>query len=61
MEITKIGNEEEVVLLALKEDHFNDIKSKRIAPAKLQETFVAFANLFCFSWKWRIARVQLAS
>ncbi len=32
------------VLLALNEDHFNDVKSKRISPAKLQETFVAFAN-----------------
>nr|WP_221320163.1 ATP-binding protein [Chitinivorax tropicus] len=30
--------------MALNEDHFNDVKSKRIAPAKLQETFVAFAN-----------------
>jgi ATP-dependent DNA helicase RecG len=28
----------------LDEDHFNDVKSKRIAPAKLQETLVAFAN-----------------
>lgn len=31
-------------LLRLKEDHFYDLKSKRISPAKLQETFVAFAN-----------------
>jgi len=31
-------------LLQLHEDHFNDFKSKLIAPAKLQETFVAFAN-----------------
>lgn len=31
-------------LLKLEEDHFHDLKSARIAPAKLQETFVAFAN-----------------
>jgi ATP-dependent DNA helicase RecG len=31
-------------ILMLNEDHFNDVKSRRIAPAKLQETFVAFAN-----------------
>lgn len=31
-------------MLELREDHFNDFKSKLIAPAKLQETFVAFAN-----------------
>lgn len=31
-------------ILNLKEDHFNDVKSKRINPAKLQETFVSFAN-----------------
>ncbi len=44
MEISKIEKEEEDGLLALNEDHFNDVKSKRITPAKLQETFVAFAN-----------------
>ena len=31
-------------LLAAEEDHFFDFKSKAIQPAKLQETFVAFAN-----------------
>nr|WP_246889952.1 ATP-binding protein [Pseudomonas protegens] len=31
-------------MLEIDEDHFNDVKSKRIAPAKLQETLVAFAN-----------------
>lgn len=31
-------------LLSLEEDHFNDSKSSRIAPASLQESFVAFAN-----------------
>ena len=44
MEVTKIDQDEVVSLLELKEDHFNDVKSKRINPAKLQETFVAFAN-----------------
>ncbi|HKT27486.1 ATP-binding protein [Dyella sp.] len=31
-------------LLSIDEDHFTDLKSKDIQPAKLQETFVAFAN-----------------
>lgn len=31
-------------ILALEEDHFNDVKSVRIKPATLQQTFVAFAN-----------------
>jgi len=44
MEVSKIEQEEVDAFLALNEDHFNDVKSKRIAPAKLQETFVAFAN-----------------
>ncbi len=35
---------EEALVKAISEDHFNDAKSKRIAPSKLQETFVAFAN-----------------
>ncbi|MED5018244.1 ATP-binding protein [Paenibacillus chibensis] len=35
---------EELQLLSLKEDHFNDLKSKDIKPAKLQESFVSFAN-----------------
>jgi ATP-dependent DNA helicase RecG len=44
MEVIRIDHDEENRLLALNEDHFNDVKSKRITPSKLQETFVAFAN-----------------
>lgn len=44
MEVIIIDQDEVDALLALNEDHFNDVKSKRINPAKLQETFVAFAN-----------------
>jgi ATP-dependent DNA helicase RecG len=44
MNALNITSEEIAKLLTLNEDHFNDIKSKRIAPGKLQETFVAFAN-----------------
>lgn len=44
MEIRTIEKDEINSLLSLSEDHFNDVKSKRINPAKLQETFVAFAN-----------------
>lgn len=44
MEIIKIQQKQISHLLELDEDHFNDVKSKRIAPSKLQETFVAFAN-----------------
>jgi ATP-dependent DNA helicase RecG len=44
MEITKIEDRELKSLLDLNEDHFNDLKGKRITPSKLQETFVAFAN-----------------
>ena len=44
VEITIIEKDEITSLLTLNEDHFNDVKSIRIAPAKLQETFVAFAN-----------------
>lgn len=44
MEISIIEQKEVDALLVLNEDHFNDVKSKRIKPAKLQETFVAFAN-----------------
>lgn len=36
--------DEEKNLLIKQEDHFLDFKSKLIAPAKLQECFVAFAN-----------------
>lgn len=31
-------------LLNIQEDHFNDVKSLRIKPSKLQKSFVAFAN-----------------
>lgn len=31
-------------LLITNEDHFFDLKSRNIKPAKLQESFVAFAN-----------------
>lgn len=44
MEVRAIAQDEISSLLSLNEDHFNDVKSKRINPAKLQETFVAFAN-----------------
>lgn len=44
MEVRKIDKDEVDAILALNEDHFNDVKSKRIAPSKLQETFVALAN-----------------
>lgn len=44
MDISKLDAEEVISLLNINEDHFNDVKSKRIGPAKLQETFVAFAN-----------------
>jgi ATP-dependent DNA helicase RecG len=44
MEARTIDAKELSALLALNEDHFNDVKSTRISPAKLQETFVAFAN-----------------
>jgi ATP-dependent DNA helicase RecG len=44
MEVRAIDQDELNSILSLNEDHFNDVKSKRIAPAKLQETFVAFAN-----------------
>lgn len=44
MEVRKSNQDEVQAILDLNEDHFNDVKSKRISPAKLQETFVAFAN-----------------
>ncbi|MGC0987035.1 ATP-binding protein [Pantoea agglomerans] len=43
-EVIDLSAKEVVVLLNTAEDHFNDFKSKQIAPNKLQETFVAFAN-----------------
>jgi ATP-dependent DNA helicase RecG len=44
MEVRNVDQIEITSLLSLNEDHFNDLKSKRISPAKAQETFVAFAN-----------------
>ena len=44
MEVIELTQEEKKKLLDLHEDHFNDVKSKLISPAKLQEVFVAFAN-----------------
>lgn len=44
MEIRKPEENEEARLLSLDEGHFVDLKSKRINPAKLQQSFVAFAN-----------------
>jgi ATP-dependent DNA helicase RecG len=35
---------EEKKLLEMEEDHFGDVKSHRIKPGSLQETFVSFAN-----------------
>ncbi|HDU5649768.1 TPA: putative DNA binding domain-containing protein [Klebsiella aerogenes] len=43
-EVIDVSAKELRVLLNTVEDHFNDFKSKQIAPNKLQETFVAFAN-----------------
>ena len=44
MDVRNIDKNEVLSLLTLDEDHFNDVKSKRISPSKAQETFVAFAN-----------------
>ncbi len=44
METRKLYLTERKRLLELQEDHFNDVKSTRIKPSDLQETFVAFAN-----------------
>ena len=43
-ETTELGEQDLQNLLLKREDHFFDFKSKRIKPATLQETFVAFAN-----------------
>lgn len=43
-QIVMLDSDETQDLITKLEDHFNDFKSKDIAPAKLQETFVAFAN-----------------
>jgi ATP-dependent DNA helicase RecG len=39
-----IGAEQVAHLLALPEDHFNELKSARVSPAKLTRTLSAFAN-----------------
>jgi ATP-dependent DNA helicase RecG len=44
MDLSIIESKQIKHLLKLDEDHFNDVKSKCVLPAKLQETFVAFAN-----------------
>lgn len=44
MNTRKATKNEDVRILSKQEDHFLDFKSKEIAPAKLQENFVAFAN-----------------
>lgn len=44
METRNAYNYEAATLLEKKEDHFLDFKSRSIAPNKLQESFVAFAN-----------------
>lgn len=44
IETREISPQELSQLLNTNEDHFFDIKSRDIAPSKLQETFVAFAN-----------------
>jgi ATP-dependent DNA helicase RecG len=44
MKIRSPENNEEERLLSVDEGHFADFKSKRINPAKLQQSFVAFAN-----------------
>lgn len=44
METRKPYTNERKILLETQEDHFNDVKSSRIKPGDLQETFVALAN-----------------
>ena len=44
MNIASISADEEKALLELKESHFIDLKSSRVAPAQVQKHFVAFAN-----------------
>lgn len=44
MEVREITKKDVSSILNLNEDHYNDFKSKRISPSKLQECFVAFAN-----------------
>lgn len=44
MNTRKAYTKENYQLKRIEEDHYNDVKSARIQPKKLQETFVAFAN-----------------
>jgi len=44
IEKTKIDDNRVSILLALEENHFNDLKSKDIQPAKLTKTISSFAN-----------------
>ncbi|HMV55424.1 MAG TPA: ATP-binding protein [Rhodocyclaceae bacterium] len=44
IEYRTISQSELTSVMARDEDHFSDFKAKDVAPAKLQETFVAFAN-----------------
>ncbi len=44
METREVKEDELNKITSIKEDHFNDLKSKNILPGKLQETYVAFAN-----------------
>lgn len=43
-EIKDISSEDVTAILSLDENYFADLKSKRIAPAKLSRTISAFAN-----------------
>ena len=44
MERAELTNEQRDRILFLEEDHFNDLKNKRIKPAKLTEFVSSFAN-----------------
>lgn len=44
IEVQVISTDQADQLLALQEGHFQDLKSKRIAPAKLSESLAAFGN-----------------
>jgi ATP-dependent DNA helicase RecG len=44
IEYRSLGQTELSSILSREEDHFFDVKAKDVAPSKLQETFVAFAN-----------------
>jgi ATP-dependent DNA helicase RecG len=44
METKLLTESDRIYIMSSQEDHFGDIKSKLIMPAKIQESFVAFAN-----------------